>query len=73
MESRTLTTADEIGKIIGCTGDTIKKFLCRSEFSHIEEVKGKNRHKFLKNVQDKDIIRLSELYHPNIRRWKKFN
>lgn len=40
--------------------ETIKKYLCRSEFSKIK-IKRINKEKFLINTSENDILRLKEL------------
>ena len=49
-------------KLIGAKFETIRKYLCRSEFAHIKRI-SKDKHKaYFLNVTMNDIRRLKELY-----------
>ena len=48
-------------KLIGAKFETIRKYLCRSEFAHIKRI-SKDKHKaYFLNVTMNDIRRLQEL------------
>ena len=57
----TIMTIDNLAKKIKRTPDTLKTYLCRAEFSHIELAKLDKKIYVVKNITNKDIKRLKEL------------
>lgn len=66
------TTPEQLAKYIGCHIDTVKRFLDRAEFAHIDREyikKGNHGRKLLyHNVFHSDIAKLKELYRPTNKR-----
>lgn len=60
MPKMKLTTLKELADELSCNDITIRVYLSREEFSHIQKVR-KGKYILLANVLKKDIIRLQKL------------
>jgi hypothetical protein len=58
-------TINSIAKRVGCTANTAKIYLCRSEFAHICNYRG-----IVSNIELKDIERLKVIYKKATRKLK---
>lgn len=52
---------NKLANNIGCHLYTLKKYLCRSEFSHIDRAKTAPKIYVLKNITENDVQRLKDL------------
>lgn len=62
-----MITIQEFASLIPCDKNPLSKYLCRTEFSHIEKVRSAQKLLY-KNVSARDITRLRELLNRNIAR-----
>lgn len=53
---------ESLAKQVQCSVPTLKRYLCRAEFTHIEKLK-KDKKVYLKNVTEEDITKLYNLTH----------
>ena len=72
------TTPEQLAKFIGCHIDTVKRFLDRAEFAHIQktyvksEGRGNGRKVIYHNVFHSDIALLKKFYRPTNKRRVKY-
>ena len=56
-----LITEEKCCKYLNCTTPTLRRYLCRAEFNHIERVIFARDNCILKNITDKDKEKLNKL------------
>lgn len=62
-------TLERISEEIGCSANTVRVYLARPEFSHIQRMHKAHR-AVINNITDSDISRLKELYETAVSRGK---